>query len=103
MKQESSVLTFMLLKETNFFLKCSSVNRVCWGSGPGKEGSDCKGPAAGLGHCRRALLSHWAQSHHSEGPCLIQAHRWVLADGDAGFGMTVHDYTTSRGVCRAGA
>lgn len=42
-----------------------------------------KGPAAGLGHCWRALLGHWAQSHLSEGPYFIQAHRQVFADGDA--------------------
>lgn len=27
----------MLLKEINFFLKCSSINRLCWSSDPGRK------------------------------------------------------------------
>lgn len=32
----------MLLKEINFFLKCFSINRLCWSSDPGREGFDLR-------------------------------------------------------------
>ena len=69
----------MLLKEGGFFLKCSSVNRLCPSSVPGREGSGCKGPAAGLGHHWRDILGWWAQSHTLTGPTLYTyTGRWLL-------------------------